>query len=264
MSLGSFTGQIGTPFDRAATLAHEFGHNLGLVHGAANAFQPNKPSIMSYFYQLAGVHTAILSAGLSSAQAALFKEMDYSEGTMCSLNESALNEKFGSGMIPVDWNCDGAIAGSVSLNIDSASAWCGSTNTGRAILPDVNEWALIHDPTIATPNPAPIEAPKEVSCVTADQMKVLRQFAPLGRQPGVASEPCITARMIYAAPGSTAGGSGLCSDPYQTVGGAQGGATDGSHIFLVPGTHTGDAGPLVLYKPMVIFCNIGGASVHPH
>lgn len=70
--------------------------------------------------------------------------------------------------------------------------------------------------------------------------------------------------MIYASPGSVPGGSGLCSDPYLTVGGAHGGATDGSHIFLLPGTHSGDAGPLVLNKPFVIFCNIGTAIVHPH
>src|SRR5256885_1463975 len=82
-----FAGQIGTPFDRAATLAHEFGHNLGLPHGAVNAFQPNKPSIMSYFYQLSGVRSASLAAGLSTVQTSLFKELDYSDGTMCGLNE---------------------------------------------------------------------------------------------------------------------------------------------------------------------------------
>lgn len=30
VSLGAFAGEVGTSFDRAATLAHEFGHNLGL------------------------------------------------------------------------------------------------------------------------------------------------------------------------------------------------------------------------------------------
>ncbi|MBK8269455.1 MAG: hypothetical protein IPK83_14580 [Planctomycetes bacterium] len=32
VSLGAFSGNIGTPFDQAATLAHEFGHNIGLGH----------------------------------------------------------------------------------------------------------------------------------------------------------------------------------------------------------------------------------------
>ena len=36
VTLGQFTNQVGTPFDRAATLAHEFGHNLGLTHCGAN------------------------------------------------------------------------------------------------------------------------------------------------------------------------------------------------------------------------------------
>lgn len=52
VTLGGFAGQVGTPWDRAATLAHEFGHNLGLGHGAFGAYPPNMPSIMSYFYQL--------------------------------------------------------------------------------------------------------------------------------------------------------------------------------------------------------------------
>ena len=71
VTLGSFSGGTGTEFDQAATLAHEFGHNLGLSHcgqpdcsGIGN-YTPILPSIMSYRYQLAGVRTNLLCHGLT-------------------------------------------------------------------------------------------------------------------------------------------------------------------------------------------------------
>ena len=78
VSLGDFDGDIGTPWDRAATLAHEFGHNLGLYHcgNAAPCGDPDKdpntigprplnlPSVMSYFYQLRGVRANLECQGL--------------------------------------------------------------------------------------------------------------------------------------------------------------------------------------------------------
>jgi hypothetical protein len=69
--------------------------------------------------------------------------------------------------------------------------------------------------------------------------------------------------MFYLTPGSTASGDGRCADPFTGLGQAQSAATDGSHLFCLPGTYTLDAGPLVLNKPMTIFCNIGSATIHP-
>ena len=262
VTLGSFTGQIGTPFDRAATLAHEFGHNLGLVHGAVGNFQPNKPSIMSYFYQLQGVHTGLIASGLTSAAASLFKEMDYSDGTMCALNESSLSEQFGSGMVPVDWNCNGSIGGTYSASIDSGSSWCGATNLSRATLPDVNEWAIIHDTTTSL---APQNQPtRTIGCVTANEIRYYNSLIQNQLQPPVISEPCVSARMMYLTAGAVLAGSGLCSDPYTSLVQAQTAATTGSHLFLLPGTYTLDAGPVTLNKPMVIFCNIGTALIKLH
>ena len=263
VTLGSFTSQIGTPFDRAATLAHEFGHNLGLGHGTVGNYQPNKPSIMSYFYQLSGVRSALIARGLTTTAASLFKEMDYSDGGMCVLNEAALDEPFGSGMVSVDWNCNNLISGVVSTSIDDGRSWCGTTNADRNILPDVNEWAVIHDTTQTMLRNERFQ-PVEVSCITAQDSKQYRTaFGPKGLQPALVSEPCVSANMFYLTPGATASGDGRCADPFTGLGLAQSAATDGSHLFCLPGTYTLDAGPLVLNKPMTIFCNIGSATIHP-
>lgn len=268
VTLGSFDSQIGTPFDRAATLAHEFGHTLGLVHGAVGFNQPNKPSIMSYFYQLNGVRSALIAHGLTTTEASLFKEIDYSEGGMCTLNEAALNEGFGSGMVSVDWNCDGKISGVVSACIDAAGNWCGVTNADRNILPDMNEWANLQDVTWFSAASMAANAqfpPTVVSCITAEESRRYQKaVGPKALQPPLTLEPCVSAKMLYLTPNTVAGGDGRCVNPFTGFGLAQSAATDGSHLFCLPGTYTLDAGPLVLNKPMTIFCNIGSATIKPH
>jgi len=37
----------------------------------------------------------------------LFKNLDFSHGTMCMLDEAALDEELGTGMRSVDWDCNG-------------------------------------------------------------------------------------------------------------------------------------------------------------
>src|SRR5262245_8346012 len=119
VSLGGFVNGVGTEFDRAATLAHEFGHNLGLSHcTTANCeddpddpswtgpLMPNLASVMSYRYQLAGVRANMLFRHLAPEQA-LLKNIDYSQGRMCPLNENSLDEFLGTDMTWNDWNCSG-------------------------------------------------------------------------------------------------------------------------------------------------------------
>jgi len=153
VTMGGFSGGVGTPFDNASTLMHEFGHNLGLSHCGTQYCGsntgdptyvgpqvPNMPSTMSYDYQLAGVRTNMLCRGLSLPESP-FKEMDYSFGRMCSLNENALNEHVGSSMTELDWDCDGVIENSVAQNINNSSAgWCGAGGN-RTTVSDYNEWA---------------------------------------------------------------------------------------------------------------------------
>ena len=84
-----------TELEEASTVMHEFGHNLSLNHGgggpnAAQNYQPNYPSIMNYIYSFSGLYRDGVSGVL-----------DYSEGTLPTLDENALNEKDGLTNDPV-------------------------------------------------------------------------------------------------------------------------------------------------------------------
>lgn len=259
VTLGSFAGQIGTPFDRAATLAHEFGHNLGLEHGAFGPFQPNKPSSMSYFYQLTGIRTQLVSSGLSKA-AALFKEMDYSEGTMCTLNETALDETLGTRMASVDWNCSGSIAGVVTAAIDAAGSLCPAVSGTLFTLPDVNEWSVIHDPTQSAASKELVRT-RISRCITAEDANRVA-LASLAVQPVPTNEPCVQGRMVYVEAIGSPNPNGNCSVPYNTPGQAQLAIPNGSYLFLSPGNYH-EGGPITYNKPMTLFSNVGAATISP-
>ena len=117
VTLGSFSSQVGTDWDRAATFAHELGHNLNLTHSGnmdesvVGPNTPNLPSIMSYFYQLAGVRNNLECQGLVPPGLTLYKNLDFSNGRACPVDENALYEAFGIGIKSVDWNCNGTISG---------------------------------------------------------------------------------------------------------------------------------------------------------
>jgi hypothetical protein len=261
VTLGSFSGQIGTPWDRAASFAHEFGHNLGLAHGVNEPFQPNKPSIMSYFYQLGGVRTRLICRGLSTAETSLFKELDYSSGTMCTLFEPLLDERFGTRMAPVDWNCNGVIDSSlVSASIDAAGTWCGASIANLDLLPDVDEWSIIHDPTLFA-SPEQLVNMPVCKCITAQQAEIMAAAFPCS-QPTPASEGCIQARMIYLHFPGNADADGTCSKPYGTPAQVQLIAPAGSHLFLDPGDYH-EGRPVTYNKPVTIFANVGAATISP-
>jgi len=264
VTLGSFSNQTGTAFDRAATLAHEFGHNLGLTHCGANdpgggttpscqnvgAFMPNLGSIMSYFYQLSGVRSNLLCQGLSFDEAALFKEIDYSHGTMCTLNESALDEVFGTGMISVDWDCSGVISGTVAQDLNgNSNGWCGS-NSGLQNLSDLDEWGYIEAHQAAIASGATTSSPP-TPCITANEVQ---QYVTAGActQPTLSTEACEGRDMIYMHPAGGGGASGKCSFPYQNLQSAHNAATDGSVMFFRAGSYP-QPGPVLLTKPMKLF-----------
>ena len=121
VSLGSFTGGVGTEEQQAGTLMHELGHNLNLRHGGGDNvnFKPNYLSVMNYSFQLGGV----IAGGVAGT-------FDYSSAALPNLNEANLNEPTGLGASaagfgtrsfcsgtgfvpyanangPMDWNCDG-------------------------------------------------------------------------------------------------------------------------------------------------------------
>jgi hypothetical protein len=57
ISLGDWTGGVGSEKEQAGTFMHEQGHVQGLAHGGEDTinFKPNYPSVMNYFYQTIGV-----------------------------------------------------------------------------------------------------------------------------------------------------------------------------------------------------------------
>jgi len=259
VTLGCFDADIGTPFDRASTLAHEFGHNLGLGHcGVMNCDNVgddpiNVASIMSYNFQLAGLKTNLLCQGLAPEFVDLFKDLDYSHGIMCALNEAQLDERFGTGLIRVDWDCDGVIeAGLQSHDLQTVAdnSWCTATGTLQT-LSDFNEWANIHDYAAANAK-AQLEDLPEISCITAEEWTKFRKSLAWCAQPAVTNEPCIAPRIYFARPYLITTGTGACGNPYTGLLEAQANAQAGGLIFLRYGTYTEPVGNIVLNKRMTL------------
>ena len=156
ITLGGFTGGVGSQQQQAGTLMHELGHNLGLKHGGNENtnYKPNYFSIMNYLYQLRGLDVGA-TAGV----------VDYDGGqlpVLGGLNEGSLNESnalglsgFGVGSRcpatgggvtnqytvnangPFDWNCNGSTADGV-VSFDANSSGGVDSN-----LTSYNDWANI-------------------------------------------------------------------------------------------------------------------------
>jgi len=94
VTLGFWDDFVGTPFMQGATLAHEFGHTIGLRHGGT-AEQPNcKPnylSVMNYLFQVQGLIPQAPNG------AALPPTVDFSRQALPALDENALVESSGLG-----------------------------------------------------------------------------------------------------------------------------------------------------------------------
>ncbi len=263
VSLGDFDNDIGTPWDRAATLAHEFGHNLGLYHcgGAAPCGDPdddptsigprpvNLPSVMSYFYQLRGVRANLECQGLVHPGLTLFKNLDYSHGSMCTLNEAFLDELYGSGLRSVDWDCGGTIGGVVSQDLnEDADGWCGAV-TGLHTLRDFDEWANIRDHTRvehALLSDLPVSR-----CVTSSEVRAQQVKRGGCPQPAVVVEACFPGEMVYATGSGMPGAVGTCDDPFPTVEAAKNAAPAGSILQLTPRVYR-ERVPLILQTQVTI------------
>ncbi len=84
---------IAEPLVEAGIWQHEFGHNLGLLHGGDvnTNCKPNYPSVMNYNVLVA------------------MTTLDFSRGGGADLDEAALDEAAGLGAGPMDWNRNGTI-----------------------------------------------------------------------------------------------------------------------------------------------------------
>lgn len=271
VTLGGFAGQTGTPYQQAATLAHEFGHNLGLLHcgtmecsdssdpAFVDDYTPNLPSIMSYRYQLAGVYNQMVCLGLTVPEAP-FKNLDYSHGRMCGLDENNLSESFGTGMARTDWDCDGSLGGIVAQDISGnglGGTWCGSTGN-RTLLWDYDEWSNIVDyATTQAKEMRPV--PREVSCITAEEwQRVKVELKAQGGcpDPTLMIEPCLSGWNVYIGSGAIPIGS--CCFPISSVRVAHDSSPDGSVFYITPGTYD-EHSTLLLTKPGIYFCHYGTA-----
>lgn len=254
VTLGSFDGAVGTPWDRASTFAHELGHNLGLQHSGnmdenvVGQNTPNFPSIMSYFYQLAGVRNNLECQGLIPEGLSLYKNLDYSNGRACPVDENALNEAFGIGITPVDWNCDGNVGGIVSHDISnqsSSSGWCNAKGT-KSFLNDYDEWSHIHDYTGVLPKNY---VSKEISCITYEEY-IAKVKNKICAQPPVVNEACVNNQMYYVSGSNEGSVDGSCSQPIANFGIAYTIAEDGDIIYLFPGNH--HVGEITISKKLII------------
>lgn len=284
VSLGKWDNETGTEFEQAGTLAHEFGHNLGLSHCANNGLcssnddptdpafvgprVPNLASIMTYYFQTRGVKSNMLAMGLAPS-VALFKDLDYSGGRMCGLDESDLDERAGSGMTSVDWDCDGTLETSVAqeINGSSSSGWCGDTGN-QTVLQDYNEWNNLSDVTylLGSRKPEDLEfrrrrlKPVE-PCVSYEEWTQYRDEQGLDEGPDLTIEPCLKGLNVYVGwnpiPWLNVG---ICNFPYDGVREAHDEAPEGSVFYLDPSSY--DEGTTLLRREGLYTCYTGAALVH--
>jgi hypothetical protein len=88
VSLGRWDVRGGTVDQQAGTFMHELGHNLGLRHGGGDDIncKPNYLSVMSYTRQNTGSYISR-------------RPLDYSRSKLPTLNEGALDERAGVGVL---------------------------------------------------------------------------------------------------------------------------------------------------------------------
>ena len=266
---GVFLNPDSKPFKRAATFAHELGHNLGLRHYAPGTtpadkdpYSPNLASIMSYRYQLNGVASQLECQGLVGNDH-LFKNLDYSSGRLRGLNELSLRESVGMGMRRVDWNCDGAFGPlSVSRELNYEKDWCAQ-GSGNGTLFDYDEWSALVDSS---------DSPAVLGNHVA--LEVATCASPLDETDGpsdcpsgvtlLTSEPCQTGLMLFVHDsGFPLFQSGTGQNPYVLLDTAVNNSPDGSVLYLQAGTiSTAGGAPIVITKRLVL-AGPGGAVVNP-
>jgi hypothetical protein len=243
-------------------LAHEFGHTLGLTHcgdgdcKVVGANMPNLVSIMSYNYQLEGVRSGLLCNALIPESAAyLFKELDYSGGRMCPLDENALDETVGTTIKAVDWNCDASLQTSVPQDLSSGGpTWCSNSGT-LEVIADYNEWGNLVDVTKLNAESRKAIRPTLSACISSDEVEVLRREKKADcAQPALTTESCISPRTYWVKQNGVPTGTGSCNRAVDTVALGVSLASQNSAVVLDPGTYAeSGSGSLILDRDVVIY-----------
>ena len=146
---------------QAATIMHELGHNLGLLHGGDENqnYKPNYTSTMNYLYQIPGLpqnlndqyaterwlyHAKKITdrCTMQNSPCGANFVINYSDGSGTLLDETALLEKdnIGHGALAgayADWDGSGTLTtGPIQLDLNSDGG-----SAGLGTLHDYNDWA---------------------------------------------------------------------------------------------------------------------------
>ncbi|MEO8483762.1 MAG: FG-GAP-like repeat-containing protein [Acidobacteriota bacterium] len=236
VSLGSFSGQTGTMSNQIGTFIHEFGHNLGQLHGGSDNgnYKPNYISIMNYFYQLNGVGPSLVALGFANTGSG-FNTFGYSHGLLGSLNEGSLDESVGIGLgRTVDWNCDNVISSSVSKDVQWASR-CGASNSGLSVLTDYDNWSFINGFVSAGITPSSVTGDVSPLCVTPADDQPIRDAVEGLRAQGVLPAE----ETLVAAPNAQFG---PAADFFDVI-------NDGSATLSVTGLSLDSPAPWITWEP---------------
>jgi uncharacterized repeat protein (TIGR01451 family) len=97
VSLGGWTGDVGSVREQSGTFMHELGHALDLGHGGVDDdnCKPNYHSVMSYVYQTGGI--PVDSNGDGDVDDTDERRLDYSRERLPDLDEDELDEGRGVG-----------------------------------------------------------------------------------------------------------------------------------------------------------------------
>lgn len=169
VSLGNFSGNVGTQDNQTGTFMHELGHNLGLCHGGGDDIncKPNYLSVMSYTFALNGLppsttfdysRAALPGAG-SLVENDLDETLGIEDGTLQTfhgppIDINGIDENgdgdltddwsLGAGSGSIDWNLDGQIDTDVASDINNLEiGGCGSSADPQTLV-GLDDWSSLH------------------------------------------------------------------------------------------------------------------------
>jgi hypothetical protein len=156
VTLGGWSGDVGTVGQQAGTLMHELGHGLSFRHGGDDHcnYEPNYLSVMNYSFQTRGLRIAAADGNFDYSRFALptlnEANLDETDGIMGVAEAANYGTRFYDPSVverivndinsPIDWNWDGDVVDtSVSVNINKSSGFCGVLT----VLGNTDNWAEI-------------------------------------------------------------------------------------------------------------------------